>query len=97
MRVDILRLAGNLNAADAEPTVPLGEVNLYLLENVIRPLRQGVRVRYGDIDYAKFDIDDLRVAAHYTDQQSDVSNTLERLLDKVIEAKASACKTRAFC
>lgn len=97
MRVDILRLEKNLASAKAEPTVPLAMVNPYLLESVVRPLQRGARLCYGNVDYSKFDIDELRVAAQYTEQCADMSVRLEKLVGQVMDARSAACKTRAFC
>ena len=97
MQFDVSLLSKNLLSAKGERTVPTDEVNAYLLEKVIWPLRRGEKLRYGQVDFSAFDIDDLRVAADYTEKCDRVSGGLETLMESIILADAMPCRKRAFC
>jgi len=97
MKFDVAMLSKNLSSAKEEPTVPTREVNVYLLEKVVLPLRRGEKLRYGQIDFSAFDIDDLRMAAGYSEKCDRVSGALERLTGAIIAADAIPCRKRAFC
>ena len=97
MKFDVAMLSKNLSSAKEEPTVPTREVNGYLLKEVVLPLRRGEKLRYGQIDFSSFDIDDLRVAAGYSEKCDSVSGTLETLTGAIIAADAMPCRNRAFC
>ena len=97
MKFDIAMLSKNLSAVKEQPTVPAHEVNPYLLEKLVLPLRRGEKLRYGQVDFSAFDIDDLRTAAGYSDECDRMSATLESLAEAIIQADAMPCRTRAFC
>ena len=97
MKIDIERLTQALSDVKAAETVSTGEVNAYLLNEVIRPLLQGVTLCYGDVDYSRFDIDDLRVAARYCENIGDMSYRLRGVIDNIAKARAKPCARRAFC
>ena len=73
------------------------QFDAYLLEKLVLPLRRGEKLRYGQVDFSAFDIDDLRVAADYTEKCDRVSGGLETLLESIILADAMPCRKRAFC
>ena len=97
MKINTTRLVERLSSAMAEETVSTAEVNPYLMSEVVRPLLHGVPLRYGDVDFSRFDIDDLRSAARYCDRRYDMSSRLEGVLENIANAPALACKGRAFC
>ena len=97
MMIDMTRLLRNLSSAKAEETVPTEEVQSYLLENIIKPLMNGVKLRYGDVDFSKFDIDDLRAAASYCESLGEMSHRLEGVVENITKVRALSCKSRAFC
>ena len=97
MLVDLNILRQKLTEAPPEDTVDVSEVNPYLLNEVIRPLLDGRRITYGDIDYSRFELDDLRVAAHYCETRDSVCRNLQNLIGGIVGATPAACKARAFC
>ena len=97
MRIDIARLTQALSDAKAVETVSTAEVNPYLLNEVIRPLQQGIKLCYGDVDYSRFDIDDLRVAARYCEKIGDMSYRLRGVIGNIAKARAKPCARRAYC
>lgn len=65
MNIEISRLTRNLRAAEPEKTVPDREVNPYLLNVLLKRLLDGENVAYGEVDFSKFEADDLRVVSYY--------------------------------
>ena len=97
MNIDVTRLVQNLSSAKAEDTVSTKEIHPYLLNDVVRPLLNGVPLCYGNVDFFRFDIDDLRTAARYCENLYEMSNRLEGVLKNIAKVSALACKSRAFC
>ena len=97
MELNLKRLAESFSAAQAEETVPKGDTNPYLLATIIEPLLARRSVKYGDIDFSEFELDDLRRAAGYCDDISKTSYKLETLVANMSASEATACKTRSFC
>ena len=97
MNIDVTRLVQNLSSAKAEDTVSTKEIHPYLLNDVVRPLLNGVPLCYGNVDFSRFDIDDLRTAARYCENLYEMSNRLEGVLKNIAKVSALACKSRAFC
>ena len=97
MELNLKRLAESFSAAQAEETVPKGDTNPYLLATIIEPLLARRSVKYGDIDFSEFELDDLRRAAGYCDDISRTSYKLETLVSNMSASEAAACKTRSFC
>lgn len=97
MQADMKALRRLLEKAPQEETVDSSDVNPYLLNEVLRPMMAGVDLRYGDIDFTRFETDDLRMLAHYYDEIGHISNSLNNLVGKLVEAAPCACKGRAFC
>ena len=97
MQVDLNALQRKLKEALPEDTVDASEVNPYLLNEVFRPLLAGKELCYGDIDYSKFDADDLQVIARYCQTRNHVIEVLKNLVGNIIKAVPGACSSRAFC
>ena len=97
MELNLNHLSESFSAAQAEDTVPKGDTNPYLIAAIIDPLRAGRAVKYGDIDFSAFELDDLRTAAGYCDDISGTSGKLESLVANISVSEAAACKTRSFC
>lgn len=97
MELNLKRLSESFSAAQAEDTVPKGDTNPYLIAAIIDPLRAGRAVKYGDIDFSAFELDDLRTAAGYCEDISMTMYKLEKLVANMAASEAAACKTRSFC
>ena len=96
MLLDLQVLQASLNELPSEETVDSSEVNPYLLNEVLRPLLSGKVLHYGDIDFSEFDADDLRVISDYCDKRDHAMCGLQKIVTGLVEARASACKSRAF-
>ena len=97
MLVNLDTLRKTLSETPAEETVDSSGVNTYLLNEVLRPILAGKELCYGDIDYSKFDADDVRYISDYCDEYERVSDKLCGFLRGIVKAEASACRNRAFC
>ncbi len=97
MQVDLNVLRQKLNETPQEETVDSTEVNPYLLNEVLRPLLAGKELRYGDIDYSRFEADDLRMIAHYCDIRDRVICRLNEFVGGIADSAPSACSGRSFC
>lgn len=97
MNLDLKLLSRRFSQAEAGEPVSTEEVSPYLLEHLIRPLLSGEKVRYGDIDYDKFEDIDLRVASGYCDDLWQVANKLEQCVGDIAKTEPTARRVRAFC
>lgn len=97
MNIDISALERNLRAAESEKTVPDSEVNPYLLNVLLKRLLDGENVTYGEVDFSKFEADDLRVVSYYYQELERMTYHLSRLIGVLDNAAPYCCKARAFC
>ena len=97
MNIDISALERNLRAAKPEKTVPDSEVNPYLLNGLLKRLLDGENVTYGEVDFSKFEADDLRVVSYYCKKMEGMTYQLSKLIGILDNAAPYCCKARAFC
>ena len=97
MELDLNRLTTRLHTALPEDTVPKGKTNSYLIAAIIEPVLNGRTVKYGDIDFSAFELDDLRRAAGYCDDIDRTASMLSGLVGRMSSTEAAACKVRSFC
>ena len=86
-----------LSEAEAGETVPTGDVNPYLLECVLKPMLYGKKLCYGDIDYSKFETDELRALSGHCDERWSAMGRIQALVSGLSGSRAAACSTRAYC
>ena len=53
--------------------------------------------RFRQVDFSRFDIDDLRVAARYCDECDRMNYRLNGIVENLARVPAMACGNRAFC
>lgn len=87
----------NLHDARKEKTVEDKEVNPYLLNDLLARLSAGEDVTYGEVDFSRFEADDLRTLACYCEEKDHMTYRLSTLLGVIDNAEAYCCKARAFC
>lgn len=97
MDLNLKALCAALQKAAPEETVPSDHVNPYLLNEVLTPLQRGVELRYGEIDFSRFDVDDLRSLAGYCEDRDRISYKFGNLFKALDLAAPMACRHRAFC
>ena len=97
MLIDFNILQKKLAELPSEEAVDSSEVNPYLLNEVLLPLLAGRSLTYGDIDFSKFEADDLRLLSHYCEERDHVSYSLRTLVGGLAKSMPSACRKRAFC
>ena len=97
MQINLQALKQRLYEAPQEETVDTGDVNPYLLNEVLRPLLEGKLLCYGDVDYSRFEPDDLRALSYHCEQRWRVIDSLRSLAKGATVAEPCACTKRSFC
>ena len=97
MDLNLKALCAALQKVTPEETVPSDHVNPYLLNEVLTPLLRGVELRYGDIDFSRFNVDDLRSLAGYCEERDRILYKFGNLFKVLDTAAPAACRQRAFC
>lgn len=97
MKISMKVFMEELKQTEPEEAVSSEGLSPYLQQHIIEPMRQGIPVRYGEIDYEQFDDMDLRRAAGYCAALEMLSYRLEGLAEQVRRADACAVKQRVFC
>ena len=97
MVIDLKRLAGALRNAGAGETVPYNDTEPYLIEEVYEIYRAGGMLKISDLDYSRFELDDLGELHDYFNRFQGASYTLEQFEKPFRSAAATARGARAFC
>lgn len=97
MKIDLEGLCKLLRQKTTEDTVDRSGINPYLLDEVLQPILAGKELCYGDIDYSRFEADDLRVLSDYCDRRNGVAYKLEGLIGNLMTVPPATCAGRAFC
>ena len=97
LKLDLNLLQMRFSQAEQTETVSTENVNPYLLEHIIRPLLRGETIRYGDVDYDRFEDEDLRSASGYCDEIGHTEYKLSQLQNDIAGLNPCACKLRTFC
>ena len=97
MLVALHVLQKTLSGLPEEETVDSSEVHPYLLNEILRPILAGKSVCYGNIDFSRFDADDLWVISDYCDRREKTMHKLRVYINRLVEAKASSSMGKAFC
>lgn len=96
MKLDLKKFCLLLPQA-AGQTKPNVDVNSYLLDHVLMPALNRDGVRIGDIDFSRFDEEDIENMAEYYDCLCEIQRGAARLRAKMREIPPTAGKVRAFC
>ena len=96
MNLDLKKFCLLLSQAGGQ-IKPDVDVNPYLLDHVLTPTLNGDNVRVGDIDFSRFDEQEIEELAEYYDCLCETHRDIARLRTKVSEIPPAAGKVRAFC
>ena len=96
MKLDLKKFCRLLSQV-GKPAGPDADVNPYLLDHVLTPALNGADVRIGDIDFSRFDEEDIENLAEYYDGLREIQREAARLEDRVSLIPPAAGKVRAFC
>lgn len=96
MKLDLQKFCLLLSQAK-EPPEPDEGVNRYLLDHVLTPALNGTGVQIGDIDFSRFDAEDIELLAEHYDCLDDAKRDVARLDAQVARIPPSARTVRAFC
>lgn len=97
MKVDLKSLCNLLAKASEEANVSTESGNIYLLNQVLQPLMQGETVLLKDIDFSRFDGEDIRWLARYYEALEMQGRKLIQIVGAIANIEPAACKARRFC
>ena len=97
MKLDLKALCHSLGQVEAEETVSTKDCNPYLLEHVLRPLLWDKRLRIRDIDFARFDEEDIDIMAQYSESLGRCSWGLGQFTGAIANLEPAAHRVRRFC
>lgn len=97
MKMYLKGFCKQLARAKEEETVSTKGGNKYLLEQVFQPLAQNKKVLVKDIDFSKFDADDVQWLYGYCESLEKQGRKLAALVGTIGNIKPVACKVRQFC
>ena len=97
MKMDLKGLCTRLAQAKEEETVSTKGVDEYLLNKVLRPLMRNETVLLKDIDFGRFDSDDVHRLTNYYEALEMEGRKLEQLAGAFAGLEPMACKVRRFC
>ena len=97
MKMDLKGLCTRLAQAKEEETVSTRGVDEYLLNKVLRPLMRNETVLLKDIDFGRFDSDDVHRLTNYYEALEMEGRKLEQLAGVFAGLEPMACKVRRFC
>lgn len=97
MKMDLKGLCIRLAQAKEEETVSTKGVDDYLLNKVLRPLMRNETLLLKDIDFGRFDSDDLQRLTNYYEALEMEGRKLEQLTGAFANMEPVACKARQFC
>lgn len=97
MKLNLKDLYRAFEQAEEGVTTPIDGVNTYLLEKVLRPTLQGKAPRLQEIDYSKFEDDDISDLADYCERLGRSVVKLEQFTGAVAAIEAIPSHSRQFC
>lgn len=97
MKMDLKGLCKQLAGAKEEKAVSTEGGNPYLLEQVLRPLMREETVLLKDVDFSKFEAEDIHWLASYYESLEMQGRKLMQVVGAVGNIEPVACKTRRFC
>ena len=97
MLIDLHELRMQLAEAPQEYPLDTSELNPYLVKEVLAPLLVGKTLRYGDIDFTRFEAVDVYQVKNWYGELESIQGTLQGYLQSVGNAPPDFCNHRAFC
>lgn len=97
MKMDLKVLCKLLAQAKEEEAVSAEDCNAYLQERVLRPLMRSETVLLKDVDFGRFDIEDIGQLVEYYESLEVRSGKLSQLAGALANIAPTACKSRQFC
>lgn len=97
MELDFQRMGEAFRRIESADTFPKGEVNAYLWNELVLPLLQGGTLRFGDIDFSRFQADDLHLVEERCAAMERASGKLADLTERLVCLPCAAIQGRAYC
>ena len=97
MEVDFEALLANFRDAKEEQTFPKKAVSDYVMSRIYEPLLRNEEVLYANLDFTRFDADDLLELMGLLDDSVRMAWKLADLNRVFCQAKPASVGCRAFC
>ena len=97
MKINLQAFCRSLNAAEERETVPFTQCNSYLIEHIIRPYLSSKKILVRDIDFERFDLDDVHDLYHIFEERDRVEWKLRQLAERAWKLQPQARTVRSFC
>ena len=97
MEIDLKLLTSLLAQAAEGSALPPADCCQYLLDHVYLPLLRGEPVEFGSLDYDAFEFKDIRALSDYNESAYRMGRAMERVTDKLTDARPTARPVRQFC
>ncbi len=97
MKFNLQAFCQNLNAAEERETVPFTQCNSYLVEHIIRPYLNMEKILVRNIDFERFDLDDVHDLYHIFEERDRIEGKLRQLADRAWKLQPQARTVRSFC
>lgn len=94
--IDITRLAAALQAVTAETNVDTSDLNSYLLNHLLPLLKAGHSPRLSEIDFDRFEADDLPRLYGYVEEMGRAEYTMTQINRPFCAAEPARARSRTF-
>ena len=97
MKVDFDVLLSNFRDAKEGKTFKTKDVSDYVTRHILEPLQRDETPLYRNLDFSRFDFDDLAVLMDFLDDARRVSYSLSNLNRTFCQAEPVSVGCRSFC
>lgn len=95
--MDIKGLCKRLAQAEEEESVSAQGCSEYLLHQILRPLARGESILLKNVDFSRFDTEDVRILEGYYESLEMQGRKLKEVVGAIANVSPAACKGRRFC
>ena len=97
MGIDLNSLISHLEQAEEEDPRESWNMPDYVFDHIFWPLLCDKKVPLKELDYSRFDFDDLFLTAQAIESAWREGNAAEKIKEVFLNAAAACTKSRAFC
>lgn len=97
MKIAFQKLVSQLREAKEQDPKELWEMPDYVFDHIFRPLLNDEKVLFENLDFTRFDYDDLAVLADSIQSAWQETQKIRKIRDIFLEAPPVCAKARAFC
>lgn len=96
MEIEVKKLAEQFRRSEEEPFEDV-YVSPYVMEHIFKPLLRDERLHFADLDFSRFDQEDLTDLCNYVGKRDSYHENLCSLNAIFCAAVPTSARTRAFC